>query len=305
MAEKIPELGGQYWLTMPMQRSGDIWVMQDRLVKSGAAIRVDGVFGAATREALIAFQHRSGLKADGILGPLTWRALHGAAGPGDFENAADNFLNVHRLGANHRRYPASIAWRIGRDGLVVEDMPPAFTAGEKEMAAGVYNNLGDRIRSESVRYKVPVELVVATICTESGGRPRVRRLEPGCDRADPERTPHRVSVGLMQTLLSTAREALGDKDLRLADLENPQKSIAAGMAYMWRQARQTRFDPPLVAAAYNAGSLRHTTRNRWKLVSTGNHVDRFVNFFNACWAEGLERPLPEPAVIFSGFFRAH
>lgn len=36
---------------------------------------VDGIFGAQTRAAVIAFQQGAGLTPDGIVGPLTWAAL--------------------------------------------------------------------------------------------------------------------------------------------------------------------------------------------------------------------------------------
>ena len=36
---------------------------------------VDGVFGAGTREAVIAFQKKNGLKADGVVGQATYKAL--------------------------------------------------------------------------------------------------------------------------------------------------------------------------------------------------------------------------------------
>ncbi len=68
-----------------------------------------------------------------------------------------------------------------------------------------------------------------------------------------------------------------------------------------KQRDVTNFEPPLVAAAYNAGSLRRSDENRWKLRSTGGHIDRFCLFFNdACFvaeADGwsARQPSPGPA----------
>ena len=144
----------------------------------------------------------------------------------------------------------------------------------------------DALTTVLSRVQVPIELVIACICTESSGKALAERHEKGCSTIDPACTPARISVGLMQTLVSTASSVLG-KTIAPADLREPVVSIEAGATYMWRQSRATRFDPPLAACAYNAGSLRYNgaAENRWKLVQypigTSAHADRFVRFFNA------------------------
>lgn len=40
------------------------------------AVAQDGIFGAGTKQAVIAFQRKMGLAADGIVGPATWSALY-------------------------------------------------------------------------------------------------------------------------------------------------------------------------------------------------------------------------------------
>jgi hypothetical protein len=67
---------------------------------------------------------------------------------------------------------------------------------------------------------------------------------------------------------------------------------------MWRQARLTGFDPPVVGAAYNAGGVYFdsSTGNRWRMVQYPIHKsqydDRFESFFNvAMGAKDGVKPL--------------
>ncbi|OAN58880.1 transglycosylase SLT domain-containing protein [Sphingomonas sp. TDK1] len=305
MPPELPPLTRNYRLAAPMMRGDEIARAQALLKPTSSGIKVDGIFGLATHGAVLQFQKSKGLTSDGVIGGQTWRALHGTSAGDALETEADQILSDTqraRLGAFHARFAGGYSWRITDKGLEIEGLGVPML-GRAE-AARILDNFAQQIASASAVYKVPIELVVATILAESSGRPAARRLEPGCDHRNPERTPTRVSVGLTQTLLSTARSALRQPGLTLADLENPATSISAGMAYMWSQARETGFDPPLVAAAYNAGSVRYNggAENRWRLrqfpIGTGKHCDRFVRFFNACWADPRVAQVPKPGFSY-------
>lgn len=50
-------------------------VMQELLSKNGSSLKIDGIFGSGTRNAVKAFQKANGLTVDGICGPKTWAKL--------------------------------------------------------------------------------------------------------------------------------------------------------------------------------------------------------------------------------------
>jgi putative peptidoglycan binding protein/D-alanyl-D-alanine carboxypeptidase-like protein len=64
------------WSTVTQGASGfRVAVVQHLLRQRGAGLTADGVFGAATRSAVVSFQRSARLTADGIVGPRTWAAL--------------------------------------------------------------------------------------------------------------------------------------------------------------------------------------------------------------------------------------
>jgi hypothetical protein len=190
------------------------------------------------------------------------------------------------LVAPHRFFAEGVPWALQPDGISIDGAPPRGTAGNPDTVSGIWKRYGDRCSASAKRYGVPVELVVATIATESGGNPNARRAE---QKIGDE------SVGLMQTLVATARQVLGRNDIKGEDLLDPVLSIEAGTAYIAQQRGSTHFDPPLVAAAYNAGSLRrdNAEANRWKLLcyptGTGRHLDNFANWFADCMKVSLQQ----------------
>ena len=50
--------------------------LQEMLDKRGYTLKVDGIFGSKTLEAVKAFQADNGLKVDGVVGEKTWRKLN-------------------------------------------------------------------------------------------------------------------------------------------------------------------------------------------------------------------------------------
>lgn len=184
------------------------------------------------------------------------------------------------------RFRDSIEWQVTPEGVTI-DGDLQRTGGEPVTMRRILSEYG-RIFSEYAHaYGVPVSLLLATAATETNGNPLAVRLEPGYVSDD--ETPHRVSPGMMQTLISTAREALRDATVGRDFLLRPAGSIQAGAAYIGRQGTVTGFDPVFVAAAYNAGGLYHEDKpaNRWRLkcypLGTGEHIDRFVRWYgDAC-----------------------
>ena len=80
---------------------------------------IDGVRGPRTRGALVAFQHKKGLRADGKLGPATRRALGSRGRP----LLGQRELSVGALGWD----VAVLEFRLRRDGLPRSAMDGRFT----------------------------------------------------------------------------------------------------------------------------------------------------------------------------------
>ncbi|GAA0591382.1 hypothetical protein GCM10009416_32290 [Craurococcus roseus] len=281
----------------PLLSGEDVRAVQQALVRAGAMrAEADGVFGPLTRDAVAALQRRAGLPADGVLRRGAWERLLPAvppaprAAPPDWRAVLRPFLprlcvpHGPPMGRGSRR------WRLSPIGVLLEggEAPPR-TPGPPRTAALAWERFRTPMQDAARHSGVPVELLLATACTESGGRADAVREEPGY--ASDEATPQRVSPGLMQTLIGTAREALGDPSLDRARLLDPAVSLRAGAAVIRRQAvsgrRPTAFDPPLVCVAYNAGSLRENGAGDcpWGLAQTRRdarhwHADAFVAFFN-------------------------
>jgi len=74
-AEPMPKLVRQLLVQRPPLKGRDVTGVQRALRHAGYRIPIDGRFGPATETALIRFQRKHGLGADGVVGPRTWALL--------------------------------------------------------------------------------------------------------------------------------------------------------------------------------------------------------------------------------------
>jgi len=191
------------------------------------------------------------------------------------------------LMTSHCYVSAGVSWTVGLQGVAVEGATISGTSGKPVTVTTIFDQYGALCCAAAIKFGVPIELIVATIAVESGGRANSERYEPKLKES---------SIGLMQTLVSTARSALKDKSMAPQALYEPEMSIRAGTAYIAQQLGVSHFDPPKVAAAYNAGSLRLDSgeRNRWRMLcyptGTGQHIDRYVQFYNDTAAVLIANP---------------
>lgn len=177
----------------------------------------------------------------------------------------------------HEAFPGGVRWRITQDGVELEHVGTLRTSGEPLTVRKIWRDYGAPIQYAARQFGVPVEVLIATIATESivvnGVRdPKQAREEPGY-KSD-EATPHRISVGLCHILIDTARRVLRYPVGR-AWLAVPANNIWTAAAVIRDAADLHGFDPILTAATYNSGTLAESIKNRWRLRSTSDHLDRF------------------------------
>ena len=99
-------------------RKGDsgeeVRICQEYLIRLGYNLDpygADGKFGKKTQAVVKEFQTVSGLKADGIVGPLTWEALENAVGP-------EPGSNLYTVTIHHLPGPQAQALKERYDGAV-------------------------------------------------------------------------------------------------------------------------------------------------------------------------------------------
>jgi hypothetical protein len=164
---------------------------------------------------------------------------------------------------------SGVAWSVSNQMVVVASPP----AGSVATVTTCMKTYGTSIVKYADLYRVSRASVVATAITESN-----------C--TNPAGSSDGLSSGPMQVTGGTCAGTVSGYTSAacLAKMHSsPDFSFMVGAKYMGSsyQVAQHDHDPPKIAAAYNAGSIRSSTANRWHMVVTGNHIERWVGAYNA------------------------
>lgn len=162
-----------------------------------------------------------------------------------------------------------VFWTVKNQSVGV-DSPPV---GSTTTVASCMQKYGKSIVKYADMYKISRASIIATAITESN-----------C--TNPAGSSDGLSSGPMQVTGSTCAATVSgytSAQCKSKMYTDPDFSFLVGAKYIASayQRKQHGQDPPKIAAAYNAGSIRQSSANRWHMIVTGNHIDRFVGAYNA------------------------
>ncbi len=213
----------------------------------------------------------------------------------------------------HNYGSGSVYWRLTEQGVEIQGKGVQTQTTSIRQVQRIWNAYQAQIRAASEKHQVPIPAILATIVTESGGKPDAYRFEPAFyDRYLKDTSPwtenpyygepKRISAsyGLMQIMYTTAYN-IGFRG-KPEDLYDPATAIDVSTAYIASaaQRKQHQWDPPKIACAYNAGSVRPTKKNAWGMHYHPGHLDRWIPAYNSAvkviGPENIPK-IPEPGVV--------
>lgn len=218
------------------------------------------------------------------------------------------------MSSDYKSYLGGKEWRLEGARILVKDEGANRTKGRPLSMQLLYDDACDGLHAAYDRFGVPIPWIMGMVGIEATRIRGTRHFDPECIRnergyVNDKKTPHRRSVGYMQTLLTTARDM--NRRFKLypfkpgtAELKDGDVSLMLGTAYMFRQLQRYKkkwgWDPMICCGAYNAGRLtrdkadRKGRLNRFKIRAYGwNRHDRFLKWVNdACEVVDEEYHVP-------------
>ncbi|MBX9843222.1 MAG: hypothetical protein K2Z80_15580 [Xanthobacteraceae bacterium] len=225
----------------------------------------------------------------------------------------------------HTQFPGGRMWAYDNRGITLNGTV-VRSNGEPATCTAILATYGQEILDAAMAHDIPPELIVMTIATETGSNRKSKFTGPNTFRWEAHITDY--SAGPMQTLGATASSMIDKfhlphpKPPKLSSKPMPppssnplydgRASIDIGTAYIRNNRGKTGLDPILVAACYNAGSIRQDPGSPWRLKTFGEHLNRAAEWFGDACAlladlrqgrtldRSVIKPAPEVSVQSSG-----
>ncbi len=244
--------------------------------RRGDLVRTTAVFDDVGRHTLTALERGQTAAATAtlvidVLAPDDVHAPVDVTPDGGLDAGADGGAHADRgfVDPDRPRHNVfgGVFWSV-RDQRVEVTQPPV---GSVNAIAACMATYGASIVRHADGHRVSRASVIATAITESNCT-----NPPGSSNglsSGPMQVTGRTCAALSPGLSATQCKAKMHGD--------PDFSFQVGAKYIAQQLRHHQHDPPKIAASYNAGAVRRSTRNRWHMLVTGNHLERWVAAYNA------------------------
>src|ERR1044072_907803 len=187
---------------------------------------------------------------------------------------AGGLLSTHR-------YADGVSWGYVATGLV-ENSATSPNAYTQELIAEILGALGTDLRSVSEAEGMPLELLVvsvALLAERVGTASTTDYVEYLPGFVNEEQTPGLAYAGCTGLRFDRVRSLMGPISLA-SYLASPSTAITAAARHILSSISETKFQPPMVASAYNTDGMRFDSTSRLRL-SGPEQIDRFLGWFNA------------------------
>lgn len=207
-----------------------------------------------------------------------------------------NYIHIPETASKIRRIKSVYAGRIkfglldemgtGLDILVANSLTESFGTVPSPISTQELRNVNNN--TIGIDPCVKLDEVIRYVAARAK---YLERREPGY--VNPVNTPGRISAGAHHVLISTARSLIPSPanaplEQRIAEITDlicrlPAESLYAAdfaVRYFNRNYPKHLNQPPLLAATYNAGSPRPDPANIWNLRQYGQHIDRWITYYN-------------------------
>jgi len=177
------------------------------------------------------------------------------------------------------RYADGIAWAYIASGITEDGSGPRLNT--QTLIDEAFVAFGDDLRAVAIAETVPIELLVAAICliSETHGTAAAATHVQYVNGFDSfETTPELCYAGCTGLRWDRITQIVGATTLE-SYLATPATAITAAAQHMLAAITETRFQPPMMASAYNAVGPRYDAMSPWRMTQ-GAQITSFIGWFN-------------------------